>query len=114
LVRAVQTSTVLATALGFAGPFRAHRSLYPDGPISGIEALLEHHPGRTVIVVGHQPLIGAAAAFLLGRTELPKAVSPGTVIGVERANAQATPSTSRLICFAQVGQPVLETLSNGV
>ncbi len=110
LVRAVQTSTLLSQALKFGGPFRAHRALYPDAPVGGVEALLDAHPRKTLILVGHQPSIGAAAAYLLGRATLPKAVSPGTVVGIERDDVKPDPLSSRLICFAQVGQPVLETL----
>lgn len=110
LVRAVQTSTLLSNALKFGGPFRAHRSLFPDAPVGGLEALLDENPRKTLILVGHQPSIGAAAAYFLGRANLPKAVSPGTVIGIERDDAKPDPMTSTLLCFAQVGQPVLEAL----
>lgn len=110
LVRAVQTATLLSNALKFGGPFRAHRSLLPDAPVGGLEALLDESPRKTLILVGHQPSIGAAAAYLLGRANLPKTVSPGTVIGIERDDLKPDPLTSKLLCFAQVGQPVLETL----
>ncbi len=110
LVRAVQTATLLGNALKYQGQLRAHRCLFPDAPVGGIEALLEQYPGRTVILVGHQPSIGAAAAYLVGRAGFSKPVSPGTVIGIERADTNPDPLTSHLLCYAQVGQPVLETL----
>ena len=110
LMRAVQTATLLAHSLKYAGQLKAHRSLFPDGPVGGLEALLEQYPGRTLVLVGHQPSIGAAAAYLIGRAALSKPVSPGTVVGIERADTAPDPLTSTLLCFAQVGQPVLEAL----
>lgn len=110
LVRAVQTATLLAQALQFKGPLKVHRALFPDAPVAGIEALFDEQGRRTIIVVGHQPSIGAAAASLLGRPTLPKPVSPGTVIGLERDEVTRDPNASRLICYAQPGQPVLESL----
>ncbi len=109
LVRAVQTATLLAQALHFKGPLKAHRALFPDAPVAGIEALLDEQGRRTVLLIGHQPSIGAAAAYFLGRPTLPKAVSPGTVIGLEHDEATRDPRSSRLICYAQQGQPVLES-----
>ena len=103
LMRTVQTATLLANALKYPGAFRAHRALLPDSPVGGLDALLHNSPARTVIVVGHQPSMGAAAAHFLG-APFSKPVSPGTVIGIERGQSP------RLICYAQVGQPVLETL----
>lgn len=110
LMRAVQTSTLLTHVLHFSGPLHAHRSLFPDAPVRGLEALLERFSGQTVVLVGHQPSIGAAAAYLVGRSGFSKPVAPGTVIGIERADEKPEALTSRLFCYAPVGQPVLETL----
>lgn len=106
LMRTVQTATLLAQALSYEGPLRAHRCLLPDGPVGAIEAMLSEFSGQTVLLVGHQPVMGAAAMHFLSK--FTRAVSPGTVIGIERPDDQ--PTAGRLVCYSQVGQGVLEAL----
>jgi phosphohistidine phosphatase len=108
LVRAVQTATLLAQALGFEGPLRTHRGLYPDGPVGAIEALLTDYLNETVVLVGHQPSMGSAAAHFLGLPSVPKPVSPGTVIGIERPEDNL--SAGKLLFYGAPGQPVAETI----
>ncbi|MBL9039100.1 MAG: histidine phosphatase family protein [Archangium sp.] len=108
LVRAVQTSTLLSHALSYEGPLRAQKNLFPDGPVGAIEALLAQHAGKTVVLVGHQPSMGATAAHFLGYAAFPKPVAPGTVIGIERPDDAPTPA--KLLCYAAPGQPILSTL----
>ncbi len=107
LVRAVQTATLLTTAIAYEGPVRAHRSLLPDGPVGALDTLLEAHPGETLVLVGHQPSMGAMAAHLLGLQAFPRAVYPGTVIGIERAEGEAT---GKFIFYATPGQPIIERI----
>jgi phosphohistidine phosphatase len=106
LVRAVQTATLFAQALAYAGPLKAHRHLYPDGPVGAIEAVLYDQRGKTVVLVGHQPTIGVAAAHFLGMAGFAKAVVPGTAIGIERPDQN--PTVGRLLFYAAPGQPVSE------
>lgn len=108
LVRAVQTATLLAQALGFEGPLRTHRSLFPNGPVGALESLLEAQTGQSVVFVGHQPSMGATAAHFLGVTSFPKPVAPGTVIGIERVPGQAA---GTLVLYAAVGQPIVQSLA---
>jgi phosphohistidine phosphatase len=103
LVRAVQTATLLAQALGFEGPLRSHRHLYPDSPVGAMEGILEFEGALTVALVGHQPTIGAFAAYLLGVPTFPRAVQPGTAIGLERLQAG---QPARLLFYAAPGHPV--------
>jgi phosphohistidine phosphatase len=110
LVRAVQTAQTLAIAHGHEGPLRVHRSLLPDMPVGALETLLREHAGENVVVVGHQPSMGAVATHLLGLTAFPKPVNPGTVIGVERDDDEATEGRARLLFYAAPGQPVIEGL----
>jgi len=108
LVRAVQTATLLAQALGFEGPLKTHRGLYPDGPVGAIEALLGDYLNETVVLVGHQPSMGSAAAHFLGLPSFPKPVNPGTVIGIERPEDNLP--AGKLLFYGAPGQPVAETL----
>ena len=106
LVRAVQTATILAQALGYEGPLKAHRHLYPDGPVGAVEALLTELRGKTVVLVGHQPTMGVASAHFLGMAAFPKSVVPGTAIGIERPEADLT--NGKLLFYAAPGQPISE------
>lgn len=108
LVRAVQTATLLAQALGFEGPLKTHRGLYPDGPVGAIEALLGDYLNETVVLVGHQPSMGSAAAHFLGLPSFPKPVNPGTVIGIERPEDNLP--AGKLLFYGAPGQPVAETI----
>jgi phosphohistidine phosphatase len=112
LSRCVQTSQILAHAIGYEGPLKSHRALLPDGPTGAIDALLREQLEKTLILVGHQPSMGSVTAHLLGMQTFPKPFSPGTVICLELAEP-ATPGaafTGKLVFYATPGQPVLESL----
>jgi phosphohistidine phosphatase len=104
LVRAVQTATLLAVALRFEGPLKAHRHLYPDAAVGAVEAILQRHTENTIILVGHQPTIGATAAHLLGMATFPHPVNPGAAIGISRPGG-AEPT--RLLFYGAPGSPVI-------
>ncbi len=108
LVRAVQTATLLAQALRFEGPLKSTRTLFPDSPVGAMEALLATRDNETIVLVGHQPSMGATAAHLLGLTAFPKPVQPGTVIGFEVPIS--TEPSGRLLFYAAPGKPVEDSL----
>lgn len=107
LVRTVQTAQLLAFALSYEGSLRAHRSLLPDMPVGAVETVINEHADSDIVLVGHQPSVGALASHLLGMPSFPKQVNPGTVIGLERAEA-GTPA--KLLFYAAPGQPILDTV----
>jgi phosphohistidine phosphatase len=108
LVRAVQTAQILASTFKLEAPLRVHRCLLPDMPVGSIETALGEHPGETLVLVGHQPSMGAVAAHLLGLQQFPKPVNPGTVIGLERPDEPG--AAAKLLIYAAPGQPILESL----
>jgi phosphohistidine phosphatase len=114
LVRAVQTAQIFSAALKHEGLLRVHRSLLPDMPVGAIESVLSDHPGQSLVLVGHQPSMGAMAAHLLGMQSFPKQVTPGTVVGLERADEPVEggipSSPAKLLFYWAPGQPVLESL----
>lgn len=118
LVRTVQTAQLFSLAIRHEGPLKAHRSLLPDMPVGTLEALLHDHGEQDLVLVGHQPSMGALASHLLGMQSFPKPVNPGTVIALERSsdlppreiNETPSPMTARLLFYAAPGHPVLETL----
>jgi phosphohistidine phosphatase len=107
LVRAVQTAQILSFALKHEGLLRAHRSLLPDMPVGAMDAVLAEHATENLILVGHQPSMGAMAAHLLGMQSFPKPVNPGTIIGLEKPDGESA-APARLLFYAPPGQPVLD------
>ncbi|XXF80083.1 histidine phosphatase family protein [Myxococcaceae bacterium GXIMD 01537] len=108
LVRTVQTAQLLSAALHHEGPLRAHRSLLPDMPVGAVEPVINEHAGESIILVGHQPSMGALAAHLLGMQSFPKPVNPGTVIGLERGEGEG--AAMKFLFYAAPGQQVLDVI----
>ena len=113
LVRTVQTAQMLAAALKYEGSLKVHRCLLPDMPVGAVTPVLDEHLGENIVLVGHQPSMGALATHLLGMQSFPKQVSPGTVIAIERPDpteAGVAPAPAKLLFFASPGQPLLDVL----
>ena len=113
LVRTVQTAQLLSTTLKHEGPLRVHRCLLPDMPVGSVMSMLDEHVGEDIVLVGHQPSMGALATHLLGMQSFPKQVSPGTIIAIERPDSiepGASPAQAKLLFFASPGQQALEVL----
>jgi phosphohistidine phosphatase len=109
LVRAVQTAQILSIVNKHEGLLHAHRSLVPEMPVGALDAVIRDNAGKDLILVGHQPSMGALAAHLLTLQSFPRQVSPGTVIALER-KLEEDGAPTRLLFFAPPGQPVLEEL----
>jgi phosphohistidine phosphatase len=109
LVRAVQTAQILSLAQKHEGPLRAHRSLLPDMPVGAIETVLSDHVEESLVLVGHQPSMGAMAAHLLGLPTFPRHVNPGTVIGLDQPDLESG-APARLLFFAAPAQAIVESL----
>jgi phosphohistidine phosphatase len=112
LSRCVQTAQILAFAIGYEGPLKSHRALLPDGPAGAIDGVLRDQPDQTLVLVGHQPSMGAITAHLLGMQNFPKPFSPGTVICLALAepSTPGAPFTGKLVFYAAPNQPVLESV----
>ncbi len=112
LVRTVQTAQMLSMVLKHDGPLRVHRCLLPDMPVGAVTPVIDEYSDENIVLVGHQPTMGALATHLLGMQSFPKQVNPGTVIGIERADTEpgAAPAPARLLFFAAPGQQVLDVI----
>lgn len=108
LVRTVQTAQILSLTIKYDGPLRAHRCLLPDMPVGAVEPVLTEHSDQNIVLVGHQPSMGALAAHLLGMQSFPKPVNPGTVIGLERTVGE-NPGV-KFLFYAPPGQQVLDVI----
>jgi phosphohistidine phosphatase len=107
LVRAVQTAQILALAQGLEVPLRADKSLLPEMPVGSLDGVLAAHPDAVLVLVGHNPSMPAMAAHLLSLQAFPRAVPPGTVIGLGRTDGEAR---MRLLFFAPPGQSLVTAL----
>ncbi|MCP3140445.1 SixA phosphatase family protein [Pyxidicoccus xibeiensis] len=108
LVRTVQTAQLLSFATRHEGLLKAHRCLLPDMPVGAVEPVLTEHSDENLVLVGHQPSMGALAAHLLGMQSFPKPVNPGTVIALERSEGE-TPQL-KFVFYAAPGQQVLDVI----
>ncbi len=105
LVRAVQTAQILSLIQKHDGLLHAHRSLVPEMPVGALNSVVREHSGRNLVLVGHQPSMGAMAAHLLGIPTFPKSVPPGTVIAIEMLTEGAVPP-AKLLFHATPGQTI--------
>jgi phosphohistidine phosphatase len=108
LVRTVQTAQILSFATKHDGLLKVHRCLLPDMPVGAVEPVLTEHADQNLVLVGHQPSMGALAAHLLGMQSFPKPVNPGTVIALERTDGE-TPQL-KFLFYAAPGQQVLDVI----
>lgn len=85
LVRAVQTAELLLGAFGKNGSVAISRALEPSGRLFAVIELVDRFsPSRPALaLVGHQPLLGAIGARLLGIGSLPGPFEPGAVLAVD-------------------------------
>ena len=87
LRRARETSEIAVEMVGCPEAPIATPALVPDSTPEHVWAdLAEHGDAGELMLVGHQPLLGAVYAFLLGSPTLAIAVEPGSIgcINLER------------------------------
>lgn len=104
LVRAVQTAEIALGAFGAPGPVEVSDVLVPEGRISAAAQLVDDHFGETLALVGHQPLMGGLAAFLLGLRSVPAALQPGAILALDLPDAANDPGP-RLAWHLRPGDP---------
>lgn len=83
LVRAVQTAEIAVAAFGAEGPVEVTRSLLPTGSVGALAAMIDARPESSIALVGHEPLLSALAAHLLGRSSLGAPFKKGAVIALD-------------------------------
>lgn len=82
--RAAETAAIVANATGYGGEITCDHRLVPSGRFEEVSDLIREHSGaETLLLAGHQPLIGETAAWLTAQGNLHLAVPPGTIIIVE-------------------------------
>ena len=74
-VRAQQTAALVAEALGYAGPVHTVPWLTPDSDPREVVRRLDRHEGAELLLVSHQPLVGALAGLMMhGHLQQPLAM----------------------------------------
>lgn len=103
LLRARQTASLLARALGFQGAIEQLDELEPESDPGLLLGALARHEVTTghALLVGHQPLIGRLVAGLAGVANA--SIAPGSVARIELPD-RAGPRRGRL-AFLLVPEP---------
>lgn len=88
LARAVQTAEILAAAIDFQGEILVSREMAPGFDVEGLLRLIAANGmPHSLVIVGHEPDLGALAGRLLGRKEaLP--LGKGDIVALKFAPAK--------------------------
>ena len=70
VLRARQSMTVLAETLNYQGPLLFDDVLCPESSVSAVESRVNSMMEETVLLLGHQPLIGKLLEYLTDQTGL--------------------------------------------
>ncbi len=95
-VRAVQTCEICVSAFQSEAEVEVSRRLLPTGQVSYAVDLVEERGEESLAIVGHQPLLGGLAAFLLGWSTVPANLEPGAILALDMVE----PGEARLVWHA--------------
>lgn len=91
LVRAVQTAELAAQALGYRGEIEQTDALLPSSTCRMVWQVLRSRSDEpSVLIAGHEPLLGETAGYLLGLSRVCLDLKKGCLlrIDVERPSAE--------------------------
>lgn len=92
LTRAVQTAELLMADLGAHAELIADSRLAPEGTAEQVAELLQSHPKcDSIMLVGHEPLVGQTAALLLGRERIAR-LAKGSCLCLETRQKPGKPA----------------------
>jgi phosphohistidine phosphatase len=91
--RAIETARIAIDVLGYKGPLIESTCLTPDSPAeSAWSDVRLHSSEESLLLVGHEPLFSALAAFLLGHPALSIDFKKGALLCVEVSSVRPQPS----------------------
>jgi phosphohistidine phosphatase len=94
-VRARETAEIAAEVLGYEGRIERAACLTPDSPPTAAwDEIRRHADAASVFVVGHEPLLSATAAFLVGATEVVAKFAPATVARLDVEDVSPRPKAT--------------------
>jgi phosphohistidine phosphatase len=83
-VRAVQTAEMAAEVLGYKGTLVRTEALVPGSlPDAAWLEIRDHRAEKTILLAGHEPLLGEIAAYLLGVPELAIDFKKGALLRID-------------------------------
>ncbi|WP_277057390.1 phosphohistidine phosphatase SixA [Trichlorobacter lovleyi] len=107
LTRAVQTAELLMAALGERTELIADSGLAPDATLEQLIALItSRRKLGSIMLVGHEPLLGQAAALLLGREEV-AGLAKGSCLCLELRDKPDKPA--RFLWYAPVSGKLISS-----
>ncbi len=90
--RAVETAAIAAEVLGYAAHVEQTAALVPESRPEAVWNLIrENRTEEEVLLVGHQPLFGSAAAYLLAAPNLMVDFKKGGIVRIDVASFGPTP-----------------------
>jgi phosphohistidine phosphatase len=81
--RALETATIAAKELGCSEDLIECSALRPESSPVELWAELRETAGEQVLAVGHEPLLSAAASWMLGESRLVVSFAPGTLVRID-------------------------------
>ena len=92
LVRAVQTAEIAARLLGYKGKIERTEALAPASAYLSVWKLLRGRAGeRSVLLAGHEPLLGETASYLVGCPRVCFDLKKGSLVRIDAEPAGAEP-----------------------
>ncbi|HXN49570.1 MAG TPA: phosphohistidine phosphatase SixA [Bryobacteraceae bacterium] len=83
-VRAVQTAEMAAEALGYKGTLVRTETLVPGSvPQAAWLEIREHRGEKAILLAGHEPLLSAIAAYLLGAPGMAIEFKKGALLRID-------------------------------
>jgi phosphohistidine phosphatase len=90
--RAVETAQVAASVLKYAGEVTQIRSLVPHGtPVGVWQDLRDYEAEESILLAGHEPLLGQLIAYLLNSPALRVAVKKSCLVRIDLEGMGAVP-----------------------
>jgi phosphohistidine phosphatase len=90
--RAVATARIAAEEFGFKGDIVTTKALLPEAsPEAGWDEIRAYRHEESILLVGHEPLFSALAAYLMGAPQLQIDFKKGALLCLEAENFGAQP-----------------------
>ena len=91
-VRAIETARIASELLGYTGVVLTSSALCPEAaPVELWGEVRTLGPVSSILLVSHEPLLSAAASWMLGETGVVVRFDPGTIICLDVASAGPRP-----------------------
>ena len=82
--RAMATAKIAAEVLDHSEPIQESRALVPEGDVRAVwDEIRLHSGGKSIMLVGHQPMFSSLGAYLLGMPDLNIDFKKGAVLAIE-------------------------------